>query len=116
MTPERWEQIKTTVKKSFAVEDEGTEDLLVDTAEGQVKQGAAEFLVFKSPLGRTKLQFQQKPKLEEKKFHYSHRQGNAARVEYKFSESEFVYTFKAYRWDEVSEEWKEIEAEGFTNY
>ena len=113
MTPEKWEEIKANIAKNFTVEDEGREDLLVETGDGTVKQGEAEFVVFESPLGRTKLQFQKKPRLEEKKYHYSHRQGDSARVEYKFSESELVYTFKAYRWEEVGEEWKEIEASNF---
>lgn len=115
MTPERWQQIKNTVKKQFVLEDEGREDLLVNTAEGQVKQGEAEFVIFESPAlgGRTKLQFQKKPRVEEKKFHYSHRQGDSARVEYKFSETEMVYNFKAYKWDEGEEEWKEIDAASF---
>lgn len=114
MSPDRWETIKQTVKKQFTVEEEGTEDLLVDTADGEVKQGEAEFVVFSAPaLGRTKLQFQKKPKLEGKQYHYSHRQGDSARVEYKFSEDETVYTFKAYQWNDLEDEWKEIDAGAF---
>lgn len=113
MTPEKWEEIRNNIKKNFTVEDEGREDLFVDTAEGQVKQGEAEYVIFQSPLGRTKLQIQKKPRLEEKKYHYSHRAGTAARVEYKFSEEETVYTLKAYKWDEGEDDWKEIDAKNF---
>lgn len=113
MTLERWEDIKNQTKKQFSVEDEGREDLVVETADGPVKQGEAEFIIFESPLGRTKLQFQKKPKVESKKFYYSHQQGAAARVEYKFSESELVYTLKAYKWDDAADEWREIEASSF---
>lgn len=113
MTPDKWIEARNNVKKNFTVEDEGTEDLLVDTAEGQAKQGEAEFIVFESPLGRTKLQLQKKPRLEEKKYHYSHRAGTAARIEYKFSEEDLVYTLKAYKWDEVEDDWKEIDAGKF---
>lgn len=116
MSPERWEQIKANIKKNFSVESKGVEDLLVNTAEGEVKQGEAEFVIFQSPLGRTKLQFQKKPRLEEKKYHYSHRQGDSARVEYKFSEHDLVYTFKAYKWDDMGEEWKEIDPSGISNF
>ncbi|TSA46277.1 hypothetical protein D4R52_00845 [bacterium] len=116
MTPERWETIKQSVKKQFKVEEEGAEDLLVETGEGSVKQGEAEFVIFESPLGRLKLQLQKKPKLEEKKFHYSHQQGKGARVEYKFSEDEIVLTFKAYKWDDAQDEWKEMDADKFSNF
>src|SRR3989344_3252480 len=113
MSPERWETIRDSVKKQFPVEEEGIEDLIVETADGQSKQGTAEFLVFESPLGRTKLQFQKKPKMEEKKYFYSKREGDAARVEYKFSEKETVFTFKAYKWDDIEDEWREIDPKTF---
>ena len=116
MNLEKWEEVKNSVKKNFAVEAEGTEDLLVETDAGSRKQGEAEFVVFASPLGRVKLQLQKKPRVEDKKYFFSHRQGDSARVEYKFSETEFVYTLSAQKWDERLEEWKEIDAEGFTNY
>ncbi|MBI4049987.1 MAG: hypothetical protein HY398_00900 [Candidatus Doudnabacteria bacterium] len=115
MTQEKWDEIKANIAKSFVVEEQGTEDLIVETGEGEVKQGEAEFVVFKSPLGRTKLQFQKKPRLKEKQYHYSHRAGDSARVEYKFSEDELVYTLKAYKWDEVEDEWKEMESSMFGN-
>ena len=113
MSPDRWETIKQTAKKQFKLEEEGNEELLVETGEGVVKQGEAEFVVFESPLGRIKLQLQRKPKVEEKKFFYSHRQGDAARVEYKFSEDEVVYTFKAYKWNDTEDEWREIDSSSF---
>lgn len=87
--------------------------MIVDTADGQVKQGEAEYLIFQSPLGRTKLQFQKKPRMEEKKFHFSHRQGDSARVEYKFSDTDLVYTLKAYQWNEAEDDWREIDASSF---
>ena len=114
MSPDRWEEIKNTVKKQFTLEEEGTEDLFVDTADGEVKAGEAEFVVFESPLGRTKLQLQKKPKLEGKQYHYSHQQGQSARVEYKFSDTETVHTFHAFKWDDQNDEWKEIDAEKFS--
>ena len=117
MTLEKWEEIKTMVKKQFTLEDAGREDLLVETADGTVKQGEAEFIIFDAPSslggGRMKLELQKKPRLEEKKYHYSHRQGDSARVEYKFSEDETVLTLKAYKWDDAADEWKEIDAGSF---
>ena len=64
-------------------------------------------------MGRLKLQLQKKPKLEDKKYHFSHRAGTAARVEYKFSESETVLALKAYKWDDMSDEWREMDAGAF---
>lgn len=115
MSPERWAQIKNTVQKQFGIQEQGTEDLMVQTGEGPKKQGEAEFVIFSGPMGQMKLQFQKKPKLEEKKFHFSHRQGDSARVEYRFSDSEMVYALKVYKWNEAEDEWKEIDAGAFGN-
>ncbi len=112
MTQERWSQIKSTVAKQFGIAEEGVEDLIVDTADGPVKQGEAEYVIFDGPLGRLKLQLQKKPRLEDKIFHYSHRAGTAARVEYKFSEDETVLTLKAYKFTD-DDEWKEIDSSTF---
>lgn len=115
MTQERWEQIKEMVKRKYSGASEGSEDLIVETGDGQVKAGEAEFVVFENPAlgGRMKLELQKKPRLEGKKYHYSHQQGSSARVEYKFSENETVLTMKAYKWDDDNDEWKEIEAAAF---
>ena len=113
MTEEKWEQIKEGARKQFEIEEEGREDLIQQTGEGPVKIGEAEYLVFEGPLGRMKLQFGQKPKVEGKKYHYSHQQGQGARVEYTFSESELVNTFSVFKWNDTDDEWKEIDAEKF---
>lgn len=113
MTPEKWEQVKENIDRQFTIEDQGREDLFVETGDGPVKSGEAEFVVFDGPLGKMKLQFGEKPKLEDKKYHYSHRAGTAAQVEYKFSETETVHTFAVFTWDDNADEWKEIDAKGF---
>lgn len=113
MTPDKWEQIKENIKRNFTVEDQGVEDVLVETGEGLIKQGTAEYIIFDGPLGRIKLRLEKKPKLEDKKYFYSHRGGSAARVEYKFSDKEIVLTPKAYQWDEVEDDWKDIDVERF---
>ncbi len=114
MSPDKWEQIKENIKRQFTIEETGREDLLAETGEGEVKIGEAEFMIFASPLGRLKLQFGNKAKLEDKQYHYSHRAGTGARVEYKFSDSETVNTFKAFKWDEPSDDWREIDADKFS--
>lgn len=110
MTEEKWEEIKNNIARQFTVEEQGREDLLAETGEGEVKIGEAEYIVFEGPLGRMKLQFGQKPRVEEKTYHYSHRAGQAARVEYKFSDKELVNTFKIYKWNDPDDEWREIDA------
>ncbi|MBX4186899.1 MAG: hypothetical protein KW802_01390 [Candidatus Doudnabacteria bacterium] len=115
MDTDRWEQIKENIKSKFPVLEEGTEDLMVPTAEGDVKNGKAEFIVAQTPLGKIKLVFESRPVVLDKKTIYSHRAGQAARNEYEFSESEFSHKVKAYKWNDDEDEWKEIDAATFSN-
>jgi hypothetical protein len=105
--------LKESLKSRFQVEDEGTEDLMMDTQDGPVKQGTAEFMVMETPMGRVKLAFEKKPLVLDKKFIYSHRAGQAARTEYVFSDKEFTYKLRAYKWNDLDETWDEIDAESF---
>ncbi|MGE5392447.1 MAG: hypothetical protein ACM3NH_01760 [Candidatus Saccharibacteria bacterium] len=113
MDIDRWEGLKEEIRRKFTVEEEKTEDLMVETNDGLIKQGTAEVLVFESPLGRMKLSMEKRPVVVDKKFIYSHRAGQAARTEYTFSDSEFSYTMKAYKWDDDNDDWTEIDVANF---
>src|ERR1700752_4329348 len=113
MDIDHWEQMKEGLCKKFAVEEEGQEDILVDTADGQVNNGTADFLVVQKPVGRVELAFEKKPLVLVKKEHFSHRAGQAARVEWQKSDTEFTYKLHAYKWNDIDEEWDEIDAEHF---
>ena len=113
MDPEKWERLKEDLKVRFKILSEGTEDLKAMTGEGEVKSGTAEVLILQTPMGKVKLSYESKPLLLDKKFIYSHRGGQSARTEYKFSESEFTQKLKAYLWSEDDDSWKEIDASKF---
>jgi hypothetical protein len=114
MDIDQFEQLRENIRRKFEVEEEGTEDLMGETADGLVKQGTAEFLVVTTPLGRIKLSLEKRPVVLDKKFIYSHRAGQAARTEYEFSDTEFSYRLKAYKWDDIEEKWDEIDASNFS--
>lgn len=113
MDVDKWEQLKQTLRSKFEVEEEITEDLTVATSEGEIKSGMADIVIFIAPLGKIKLAFESKPVVLDKKEIYSHQQGKSARTEYIFSDTEFSHKLRAYKWDEESEEWKEIDAGSF---
>lgn len=114
MDLDRWEQLKENLKEKFEIQEQGSEDLLSESQDGIVKQGSAEFMVIKTPLGRIKLAYEKRPLVLGKKFIYSHRAGQSARTEYEFSDSEFTYKLKAYKWNDLDEEWVEIDAANFS--
>jgi hypothetical protein len=115
MQDEKWEALKEELNRKFKIEEEGFEDLVVETADGPIVQGKIEKLIFDSPIGKIKLTRESKPVVLDKKEFYSHQQGKAARVEYKFSDSEFSHKIKAYKWNDDNDEWKEIDAANFSN-
>lgn len=107
MRPEKWQDIINNIKDSFEVEEQGNQHL--DERGGT----DIEFIVFKGPLGRMKLEFIAKPIVTDKKTTYSRRIGSETQVEYIYSKDEKSHKFTAYKWDEARDDWVEIEANNF---
>lgn len=116
MNQERWEQLKESLKGKFEVLEEKAEDLMMGTVEGPVKAGEREILVVKSPVGKIRLVCEIKPRVMEKKLHYTHQQGKSATTEYKFSETEKTYKLRLYKWNEVEYEWEEMGEDAVNNF
>ena len=107
MTQEKWQEIIGKIKDNFPVEE--TEKIHLDE-EGGVD---FEYIIFKGPLGRTKLEFIVKPVVLDKKTKYSNRVGQQTVVEYVYSPDELSRKLKAYKWDEAINDWLEMEAKKF---
>jgi len=107
MLPEKWEQIVGNIKDNFKVEDCAKQHL---DEHGGVD---LEYVIFKGPLGRMKLEFITKPVIIDKKTKYSKRLGAGTVVEYVYSQEEKSHKLRAYKWDEASNDWLEMEAKKF---
>jgi len=103
MIPDKWEQIKELAQSNFEILDSGEEPV------EDIPNSKLEFLEFIGPLGKMRLEFITKPKVLDKKTLYSGRIGGDVKVDYIYSEDEMVYVFKAYKWDEVQDDWIEAE-------
>lgn len=108
MTDEKWEQLVDMTKKNFENVELFSEDLIVETGDGPQKQGTQDVLLFDHPSeDKYKLVRENRPVVLEKKEHYSHRAGDTARTEYKFSDTEFSHKLRVFK--EVDfEEWEEV--------
>jgi len=105
MSPDKWEEIKELAKKSFEVSEMGKNE----------KEGViTEELIFIGPLGKMKLEFVSKPLVLSKKTYYSKRMGDTAKVDYITSDTEKTNTLFAYKWDQIAENWIEIDAASFS--
>ena len=80
-------------------EDEGGEDV--------------EYIIFKGPLGRMKLEFITRPVVLDRKTKYSNRLGASTVVDYVYSPDEKTHKLKAYKFDEALNDWQEMEAKKF---
>ncbi len=108
MTDEKWQQLVEAAQKNFQGVKITSEDLIMDTQDGPVKQGTQDILIFENPAGRFKLIRENRPVVLEKKELYSHRAGQSAQAQYKFSATEFFHKLKVYKevdydeWDEIT--------------
>lgn len=107
MTPERWQDVSGNVKDNFEVIDLGSEHI---AEEGGVD---IEYIVFEGPLGKMRLEYVTKPMILDKKTNYSNRIGSETQIIYDYSETEKTHKLNVYKWDEVINDWVEIEAKGF---
>lgn len=109
MTDDRWQALVDQAQKNFENVSYETEDLLVETEDGLVKQGTKDVLEFQNDIGQFRIIREIKPKVLEKKMHYSHQQGKGAQAEYVFSDTETVKQVRFFMLDDL-DEWKEIDS------
>ncbi len=102
MNKEKREKIIGMIEANFEVIDRGSEHF---DREGGVD---IDFIIFKGPLGKMKLEFISKPVIIDKKVIYSNRIGSDAKVEYIYSSDEKSEKMKAYKWDEGQNGWIEV--------
>ena len=107
MQDEKWEELVEAAKKHFKNVSLATEDLIMDTQDGPVKQGTQDILIFENPGGKFKVVRENRPVVLEKKELYSHRAGQSAQTQYKFSQTEFSHKLRVYK-EADFEEWDEV--------
>lgn len=99
MNTEQWEALVENISNKFPGAEIGAEE---------VEPGvSADAIIFSAPNGRFKIVRKKRPLVLEKKLHYSHRPGDTARTEYKFSETEFSFKLKVYK-ENDDLEWQEV--------
>lgn len=108
MTNEKWEELAEMAQKNFKGAKLSQEDLILETQDGPQKQGTKDVLEFTHPSGDNyRLIRENKPIVLEKKELYSHRAGQSAQAQYKFSQTEFSHRLRVYK--EVGfDDWEEM--------
>lgn len=107
MTPEKWKNIINNIKDNLEFIDEGNDHI---EEEGGID---IEFIEFKGPMGKMRLEFISKPVVLGKKTIYSRRIGSETNIEYVYSKDEKINKLIIYKWDEDLKEWIEIDPKDF---
>jgi hypothetical protein len=108
MTDDKWQELVDMAQKNFKGAKLSREDLIMNTPDGPQKRGTQDILVFQHPSGpRYKLVRENKPVVLEKKELFSHRAGQSAQTQYKFSQDQFSHKLRVFK--EVDfDEWEEV--------
>lgn len=104
MQDDKWQEIIGRIQDDFEVSEHETKEL--DPGPGTV-----EYIIFNGPLGKVKLERTTRPLVLGKHGLGSRRIGSQARVEYQYSDTETIHTFRAYKWDGNQNTWVEMEME-----
>lgn len=108
MNDEKWETLVEMAKRHFQDVTLKNEDLIKNTPEGEQVEGTQDILEFEHPSGdHFRLVRENRPAVLDKKQFFSHRMGDTARTEYKFSDTEFSHKLKVYK-EADFDEWEEI--------
>jgi hypothetical protein len=113
MNPNKWDDIIFQIEEKFGIEKHFFEDFVVaEQSDGKKIMGKKEIIEFKGPLGKMRIEKISRPKIIDKKVLASRRIGSKAVVEYIYSNEEFVDQIKIYRFDDATNNWQEITANG----
>lgn len=112
MTDDKWLDLKESVRERFEILEEKTEsDIMTDDIGKEIK-GEKDILVFNGPAGKMMIQKIKRPVILDKKSHYHKAQAGKALTEYIVSDTEFTNRVEAFTWDEIAQDWKEIDTRG----
>ena len=107
MTKDKWFNIIDMVDGKFGIDKEYKEPISPEIP------GENHIIEFKSPMGKVKLEFTEKPRVVDEKTTYSNRVGSHVKVEKIYHDEEKVCYLNAFKWDDAAEEWQEVDSNLF---
>lgn len=109
MRPDKWDDLLNDIKDKFEVFE--CEKEHIDDMGGT----DIEYIIFKGPLGKMKLEFTTRPLVLDKKTNYSKKRlSGGTGIEYIYSPDEKTHKLTAYEWDEIDNDWVEMDAGNFS--
>lgn len=99
MKDEQWQEIVEKIKNQFEVEEEFEGDL------DNLPDASFAGIVFFAPEAKLKITRTKRPVVLDKKTHFANRGGSNVKVDYIYSNDEFVDSIEVHRWNEQTQEW-----------
>lgn len=110
MNDEKWGNLKETLVEKFPDLKETKEDASSEDDLGNKIEGVKEILEFMSPdLGELRIERLTRPRIIDKKSHYSRTAMGKAQVEYVLDPEEKTHKITVYKKDEFSNDWQPME-------
>ncbi|HMB26180.1 MAG TPA: hypothetical protein VKP03_02060 [Patescibacteria group bacterium] len=100
MQEDKWLDLLAKVEKQFGFEEKEKQP------HPEIEKAEIETVVFESPLGKMKLVRTVKPKVVDRQTIYANRPGSETRVDYKYSDDEFVDELEVFKWNDLQEDWQ----------
>jgi hypothetical protein len=108
MNTELWGDIRNRLEDQYGdLEVEKLSETREDDT-GQKLISEIERIEFETAQGKMRVELVTAPMILDKKTHYTHTAGARANVEYVLSDTEKTQRIRAYRYDEDTDEWLEI--------
>ena len=108
MNDEKWFDIVDMVEEKLEVLDKTRQEVPIgDDIDGAKALEIVETVIFEGLEGKMKIERTTRPAILDRKAIKSKRIGDRERVEYQYSDTEKVQSFKAYKWG--GNDWVEIE-------
>lgn len=108
MNVELWGDIRDRLEDQYGeLEVEKLSETREDDT-GQKLTSEIERIEFETAQGKMRVELVTAPMILDKKTHYTHTAGARANVEYVLSDTEKTQRIRAYRYDEDTDEWLEI--------
>lgn len=112
MTDEKWQDLKDLVREKFEIIEEKNEpDIMTDDIGNEIK-GEKDILIFNGPMGKMMVSMTKRPVILDKKSHYHKTQAGKALTEYVVSDTELTSRVEAFTWDDLAQDWEEIDTRG----
>jgi len=104
MQKSQWGRLIERIRRNFKTEKEYSREEKIT----KDMKAVIDTIIFSTSGKRMKLERIVRPRVENVKYHYSRLTQRGTHQEYQYSETEIVEIIKLYQWDQIKNDWREV--------